>query len=51
MVAQKRIKCQMPLEDKVAESNFVIDNSGDFENTRHQTINIMKILKKSKFTL
>ncbi|KAJ0183716.1 hypothetical protein K1T71_000139 [Dendrolimus kikuchii] len=33
-IAKKRIGCQMPLEDKVAKSHFVIDNSGDILNTR-----------------
>lgn len=50
IVAKKRINCQMPLEDKVAKSHFVIDNSGDVINTRHQTECIIKLLSRSKFT-
>ncbi|CAH1647788.1 unnamed protein product [Spodoptera littoralis] len=49
-VAKKRISCQMPLEEKVAKSHFVIDNSGSFENTRQQTECIIRLLKRSKFT-
>ncbi|KAL4717767.1 hypothetical protein ACJJTC_000916 [Scirpophaga incertulas] len=50
IVAKKRINCQMPLEDKVAKSHFVIDNSGNVDNTRHQTECIIKVLRRSKFT-
>ncbi|XP_026761233.1 dephospho-CoA kinase domain-containing protein isoform X1 [Galleria mellonella] len=50
VVAKKRINCQMPLEQKVAKSHFVIDNSGDILNTRHQTESIIRVLRRSKFT-
>ncbi|RVE44761.1 hypothetical protein evm_010560 [Chilo suppressalis] len=50
IVAKKRINCQMPLEDKVAKSHFVIDNSGDFSATRQQTESIIRTLRRSKFT-
>ncbi|XP_059059841.1 dephospho-CoA kinase domain-containing protein [Achroia grisella] len=50
VVAKKRINCQMPLEQKVAKSDFVIDNSGDMLNTRYQTESIIRVLKRSKFT-
>lgn len=49
-VALKRIKTQMPIEQKIDKSHFAIDNSGDLEYTRKQTENIIKILQKSKFT-
>ncbi|XP_072931167.1 dephospho-CoA kinase [Epargyreus clarus] len=49
VVAKKRINCQMPLEQKVAKSHFVIDNSGDMASTVSQTESIMKVLKRSKF--
>ncbi|XP_060809816.1 dephospho-CoA kinase domain-containing protein [Amyelois transitella] len=49
-VAKKRIDTQIPLEHKVAKSHFVIDNSGDFAHTRHQTENIIRMLRRSKFT-
>ncbi|XP_045784173.1 dephospho-CoA kinase domain-containing protein [Maniola jurtina] len=48
-VAKKRISFQMPLEQKVANSHFVIDNSGDFANTRRQTESIIRLLRRSKF--
>ncbi|XP_049885960.1 dephospho-CoA kinase domain-containing protein [Pectinophora gossypiella] len=50
VVAKKRINCQMPLKHKVANSHFVIDNSGDMDNTRLQTESIIRLLKRSKFT-
>ena len=34
--AGQRIASQMPLEEKRARANDVIDNSGDRENTRRQ---------------
>lgn len=43
-VAKKRIGSQMPLADKVAESHFVIDNSGTFQETRKQTECIIRVL-------
>lgn len=49
-IAKKRISCQMPLDEKVANSHFVIDNSRDLENTRRQTESIMKVLCRSRFT-
>ena len=49
-VAKKRITCQMPLEDKVAKSHFVVDNSGSMANTRQQTECIIRLLRRSKFT-
>ncbi len=33
---QQRIDAQMPLEEKVAVADFVIDNGGNIENTREQ---------------
>ncbi|CAK1588338.1 unnamed protein product [Parnassius mnemosyne] len=50
VVAKKRISCQMPLEQKVARSHFVIDNSGDIASTVHQTECIIRLLRRSKFT-
>ncbi|CAG9558667.1 unnamed protein product [Danaus chrysippus] len=49
-VALKRIKTQMPLEKKVANSHFVIDNSGDKDSTFRQTESIIRVLRRSKFT-
>ncbi|PZC80431.1 hypothetical protein B5X24_HaOG214733 [Helicoverpa armigera] len=49
-VAKKRITCQMPLEDKVAKSHFVVDNSGSLSSTRQQTEGIIRVLRRSKFT-
>ncbi|XP_050683776.1 dephospho-CoA kinase domain-containing protein [Leptidea sinapis] len=48
--AIQRIKCQMPLDQKIAMSDFVIDNSGDIEDTREQTEDIIRVLNMSKFT-
>ncbi|CAH0716516.1 unnamed protein product, partial [Brenthis ino] len=49
-VAIQRINTQMPLEQKVANSHFVIDNSGDIARTKRQTLSIIKVLRHSKFT-
>jgi dephospho-CoA kinase len=35
-VAEERIKAQMPQEEKMKYADFLIDTSGDFENTRAQ---------------
>lgn len=43
----KRIKCQMPLKDKVRLSDFVIDNSGTIENTKKQVKQIRRALWKN----
>lgn len=48
-IARKRIACQMPLEEKVNSSNFVINNTGTLEDAKRQTENIIRILKASKF--
>jgi len=48
-IAKKRIATQMPLEDKVAFSQFVINNCGSLEETRKQTENIIKLLQSSNF--
>ncbi|KAI8430684.1 hypothetical protein MSG28_000878 [Choristoneura fumiferana] len=50
VVAKKRIDCQMPLEQKMANSHFVVDNSGEIASTKHQTECIIRTLRKSKFT-
>jgi dephospho-CoA kinase len=34
--ALRRLSTQMPQEEKAARSDFVVDNSGDIENTRRQ---------------
>lgn len=39
--AQKRIDAQMPIQDKVALANFVIDNSGSREETYTQVANVL----------
>ncbi|XP_077302125.1 dephospho-CoA kinase [Arctopsyche grandis] len=48
-VARKRIASQMPLEEKVISSQFVINNDGTLEDTRKQTENIIRSLRSSKF--
>lgn len=46
--AKLRIASQMPLENKVARANFVIDNSGTKSNMRDQTIKVINVLKCSR---
>jgi dephospho-CoA kinase len=42
--AQARIRAQMPIESKKARATRVIDNSGDLENTRAQTMEVYRQL-------
>lgn len=44
--AEKRLAAQIPQEEKINKANFVIDNSGDAENTRLQLKEILKKLQK-----
>jgi len=46
--SENRIKSQMPLEEKCGRANFVIDNSGSYEETRQQITSTHKVLCKSK---
>lgn len=46
--AQKRIKAQMSLDTKCEKANFVIENSGNIEDTREQVARIAATLKSSR---
>ena len=43
--ALKRIKAQMPQEEKKRYADFLIDTSGGFENTKQQTIEVFEQLR------
>lgn len=43
--AERRIKAQMPQEEKLRYADFTIDTSGDFEETRRQTAEVYARLK------
>jgi len=43
--ALKRIRAQMPQEEKKRYADFLIDTSGGFENTREQTIEVFEQLR------
>ncbi len=45
--AMARIRAQMPIEEKKKIADFVIDNSGSLEETRENTMNLYRILKKT----
>jgi dephospho-CoA kinase len=45
--AKRRIKSQLPLEEKIKFSDFVIDNNGSVEKTREQVKNLISDLKES----
>ncbi|XP_055643972.1 dephospho-CoA kinase domain-containing protein [Toxorhynchites rutilus septentrionalis] len=45
--AKKRIKQQMPLEQKCNQSHFVIENSGTLQDTEEQTMKIIAVLQDS----
>lgn len=43
--AEARLESQMPIDDKILFADFVIDNSGDVEQTRRQAKKLMETLK------
>ncbi len=43
----KRIKAQIPLQDKVRLADFVIDNSATIKNTKRQVAQIRRVLWKN----
>lgn len=43
--AARRIGSQMPQEEKLRYADFTIDTSGDFEETRRQTVEVYRQLK------
>ncbi len=45
--AEKRLQAQRPLAEKVAEADWVIDNSGSVEQTRGQVESLWNQLQKS----
>uniref|UniRef100_A0A183CL19 Dephospho-CoA kinase n=1 Tax=Globodera pallida TaxID=36090 RepID=A0A183CL19_GLOPA len=45
--AEKRIKAQMPMSEKVRRADFVIDNNGSVEETEQQLAEIVKVLESS----
>lgn len=44
--AQKRIRSQFPLREKLKVANYAIDSGGTFENTRANTMEAFHLLKK-----
>uniref|UniRef100_T1JD75 Dephospho-CoA kinase domain-containing protein n=1 Tax=Strigamia maritima TaxID=126957 RepID=T1JD75_STRMM len=46
--AERRIRAQLPLEQKCQRADFVIDNNGSLEQTRRQTELVLEILQHSK---
>jgi dephospho-CoA kinase len=46
--AQKRIKSQLPLEEKIKSADFVIDNDGLLEETKRQVEDIYSLLRKEE---
>ncbi|MDQ1354964.1 MAG: dephospho-CoA kinase [Acidobacteriota bacterium] len=44
--AEKRIKAQFPLSEKLKVAHYTIDTSGTIENTRNQTLQTFHLLKK-----
>src|SRR5262245_3542349 len=43
---ESRIASQMPMEEKTKVADFVIDNSGDIEDTRRQVMKVYEELRK-----
>lgn len=48
--ALQRIKAQMPMTDKVAKADIVIDNSSDLNQLEIQVKNMVKKIKPSALT-
>jgi dephospho-CoA kinase len=46
--AQRRIKSQLPLEDKIKSADFVIDNDGSLEETKRQVERIYSLLTRER---
>jgi len=46
--ARKRIKSQLPLEEKIKSADFVINNDGPREKTRKQVEEVYSLLRKGK---
>ncbi len=44
--AQKRIRSQFPLREKLKVANYTIDSSGSFASTRANTMEVFHLLKK-----
>ena len=43
--AQRRIKSQFPLEEKIKSADFVINNDGSLEETKRQVEEIYSLLR------
>ncbi len=48
--AEARLRAQMPADRKAGASDYVIDNSGDFESTRRQVAAVARILLGNQVT-
>jgi dephospho-CoA kinase len=46
--AQNRMKCQLPLEEKIKSADFVVNNDGTEEETKRQAEEIYRLLTKGK---
>jgi dephospho-CoA kinase len=46
--AQSRIKSQLPLEEKIESSDFIINNDGPLEETKKQVEEIYSLLRKGE---
>jgi len=44
--AEKRIKSQFPLSEKLKIANYIIDTTGGFENARAKTLETFHLMKK-----
>jgi len=46
--ARRRIRSQLPLEEKIKSADFVIDNDGPLEETKRQVEEIYSLLRKGE---
>lgn len=45
--ARARVAAQMPQAEKVARADYLLDNSGPWEETRHHAVDLFKLLTES----
>lgn len=46
----ERLNHQIPLNDKIKSADYVIDNSGSFDNTKRQVFELWKVLTQNPIT-
>ena len=45
--AEQRLRAQWPLEEKIAQAHFIINNAGPLEYTREQALRVLRAIRRS----